>query len=377
VTPAGIQPAAANPSRIRPGVTSAIIVLVVIGLGSADRFLAQVESSEIRTSAQRAYATGSRFLEQGNPGAAVDSLREAHALERQNPEYEVQLIAALSAAAKTGEAGPLLTDILQREPDDGRANLIAARLMVKEGDMAEAEAHYHRAIYGQWSGEPATHRAATRMELIDLLATGGKKQELLAELIGLEAEASQDRSVQMKLAGLFIRADAPTRAVSVYQAIADKDPTDIAALEGLGNAEMQQGQYRAAHEAYLRVFLKQPNNATARAHLQILNTVTELDPTLRQLTSLEKYRRSVRILDMTRVALAQCLSKGPVSDADQKLLKSADATVSGNTPAHVTNEAAEGVLSQAGKLWHSETNCDGEKASELNALALIMKKLTS
>jgi Flp pilus assembly protein TadD len=130
MTPAGIQPAAANPSRIRPGVTSAIVVLVVIGLGGADRFLAQVERSEIRTSAQRAYDTGSRFLHQRNAGAAVDSLREAHALERQNPEYEVQLIAALSAAGKTGEAEPLLADILQREPNDGHANLVAARLKV-------------------------------------------------------------------------------------------------------------------------------------------------------------------------------------------------------------------------------------------------------
>ena len=126
------------------------------------------------------------------------------------------------------------------------------------------------------------------MELIDLLAARGKQQELLAELIGLEGEASQDRSVQLKLAGLFVRADAPARAVSVCQAIADKDPADVSALEGLGDAEMQLGQYRTAHEAYLRVFLKQPNNATARAHLQILNTVTELDPTLRQLTSSQK-----------------------------------------------------------------------------------------
>jgi hypothetical protein len=43
----------------------------------------------------------------------------------------------------------------------------------------------------------------------------------------------------------------------------------------------------------------------------------------------------------------------------------------------VTNEAAEGVLSQAEKLWHSGTNCDAQKASEVNSLALIMKKLTS
>jgi tetratricopeptide (TPR) repeat protein len=366
-----------NAARVRPGVTSVIIILVVIGLAGADRFLAAVESSEIRTSAQRAYANGSRFLEQGNAVAAVDALREAHALERQNPEYEVQLIAALSAAGKTADAEPLLTDILQREPDDGQANLVAAQLMVKEGDMAEAQAHFHRAIYGQWAGDAAMHRDATRMELIDLLASRGEKQELLAELIGLEAETPVDQTVQMKLAELFLRADAPVRAATAYQAIADKDPADFAAWEGLGDAEMQQGLYRAAHEAYLRVFLKQPNNPTARAHLQILNTVTELDPTSRQLTSSEKYKRSVRILDMTRTALAECLSKAPVSDADQQLMKAADGMIGGTAPAHVTNEAAEEVLSLAEKLWHEETKCDTRKASDLNALTLIMKKVSS
>jgi len=250
-------------------------------------------------------------------------------------------------------------------------------LMVKEGDVTEAQAHFHRAIYGQWPGDAAAHRAATRMELIDLLASRGQKQELLAELIGLEADSLGDPSMQAKVAQLFLQADAPARAAAAYQAIADKDPDDFAAWEGLGDAEMQQGQYRAAHEAYLRVFLKQPNNATARAHLQLLNTVTELDPTLRQLTSSEKYRRSVRILDMTRTALAACLSKAPVSDADQQLLKEADETIAGKAPAHVTNEAAEEVLSLAENLWHEETKCDARKASDLSALMLIMKKVSS
>jgi tetratricopeptide (TPR) repeat protein len=220
-------------------------------------------------------------------------------------------------------------------------------------------------------------RAATRMELIYFLAARGQKQELLAELIALEAEASPDREMQMKLASLFLNADAPARAAAVYQSVVGKDPGDMAAWEGLGDAELQQGQYRAAHEAYLRTFLKQPNNASVRAHLQILNTVTELDPTLRQLSSSEKYRRSIRILGMTRAALAECLSKGAVSEENEELLRSADGTVNRNVPAQVTNEAAEGVLALAEKLWRAETACDAQKASDLNALTLIMKKLAS
>lgn len=200
---------------------------------------------------------------------------------------------------------------------------------------------------------------------------------MLAELIALQAEAATDRETQIKLARLFLKADAPARAAAVYQSVVAKDPGDTAAWEGLGDSELQQGQYRAAHEAYLRNFLKQPNNASVRAHLQILNTVTELDPTLRQLTSSEKYRRSVRILGMTRAALAECLSKATVSGDNEELLKSADRSIGADAPAHATNEAAEGVLALAEKLWRAETACDAGKASDLNALGLVMKKLAS
>ena len=113
-----------------------------------------------------------------------------------------------------------------------------------------------------------------------------------------------------------------------------------------------------------------------RAHLQILNTVTELDPTLRQLTSSEKYRRSVRILGMAGGSGSAC--EGDWWEGDEAgIVEVRRRNIDANAPAHVTNEAAEGVLALAEKLWRAETACDAEKASELNALGLIMKKLAS
>ena len=75
--------------------------------------------------------------------------------------------------------------------------------------------------------------------------------------------------------------------------MAAKDPKDIAASEGLGEAELEQGQYGAARAAFLQGFFQHPNDASIRSHLETLNTVVALDPTLRQLTSEEKYRRSI------------------------------------------------------------------------------------
>jgi tetratricopeptide (TPR) repeat protein len=359
--------------------TTAAIALVVVCLAGVDQFLARVESAEVVSAAQRSYLQGSRLLAAGKTGEAVDLLRDAHALERQNPGYELQLIDALVADGKTTEAEPLLTEILQREPNDGRTNLTAARLAIRKGNTAEAEAYYHRAIFGQWSGDAVAHRVAARLELTDLLAGKNRKQELLGELISLEAESPVSAETRKRLGELFLLAGSPARAANVYQALVEKDPKDIAAFEGLGEAELEQGQYRRAREAFLRAFYREPNNASIRAHLQTLNTVADLDPTLRQLTSAEKYSRSVTILGMTRTAFDQCLAKTPAanSDANRQLLKTAETAMAANAPAHVANEAAEGVLSLAEKLWSAHEMACGGGLSDRNALDLIMNKLTS
>jgi thioredoxin-like negative regulator of GroEL len=153
----------------------------------------------------------------------------------------LQLITALTTARRIADAEPLLADILQRASNDGRANLTAARLMIRKKNTAEAEAYYHRAIYGEWPGDPSPHRVQVRMELIDLLLEKNRKQELLPELISLEAESPPDGPIQKRLAELFLLAGSPSRAANVT-AIVDKNPKDISAYEGLGEAELEEGR---------------------------------------------------------------------------------------------------------------------------------------
>jgi hypothetical protein len=110
-----------------------------------------------------------------------------------------------------------------------------------------------------------------------------------------------------------------------------------------------------------------------------LNTVVEIDPTVRRLTSEEKYRRSRRILEMASMGLRQCISNHLVGGSDEvsKVLTAADATSASKPPAHITNELAEGILNMAEMAWRAQTRaCDGAWPPD-EALTLIMKKLAS
>lgn len=353
------------------------IAAIMATLILLDRFLAKTEQVELRREAQHLYVTGSRLLAEGKANQAVDLLRRAHALVRRNGNYQLELIDALMAAGKIGEAGPLMENILQREPNNGRANLIAARMMVQTGKAADASSYYHRAIYGVWPDGAAAHRISARMELVDFLARHGGQKELLAELLPLEQEAGGDSAIRKKLAHLFLLAGSASRAADVYHALLQQDPNDTEAYSGLGEAELQRGRYRAAQAAFLSAFRRKPGSASIRQRMELSSMITALDPTSRSLPSIEKYRRSLRILEFTRASLERCSASRPaVAHETAQLLTAAQAAFPKKPPAQATNELAEEKLALAEEIWQARIKACGAGASrEEEALRLLMEKL--
>jgi Flp pilus assembly protein TadD len=365
----------------------AIIVVVIAALTMLDRFLEKIEQAELEHSAKSFYLEGSRLLKAGKASQAVDVLRRAHSLNRQDENYELELITALMAAGKIDEADPLMREILERQPNDGRANLIAARLSLKKGRTAEAESYYHRAIYGEWpigagtaqgGNGTARNRMSVRMELIDLLVKAGKKQELLAELLPLEEEAENDPEIERKLGHLFLVAGSPSRAANVYHRLIQKQARDADAYAGLGEAELEQGRYREAKAAFITAYLHKPGDVSIRERMQLSNTMTALEPTRRQLSSAEKYRRSLHILDLSRASLEACLKNRPAGRSSEagELLGAAQEALSSKPPAQVTNELAEQTLGLAERLWQARMKaCGATISAEEEPLGLIMARL--
>ncbi len=334
----------------------AIILAIIAGLWTVDSFLARTETRETQAEARRYHDRGVSLLKANQAAAAIEPLRKAYTLDRDNVDYEIDLSAALLEAGKTAEARQMLDDVLGKSPNDGEANLLEARLMLRTGNFAQAEAYYHRAIYGIWPDNSAAHRVAVRLELAGALAKRGASQELLAELLAFGPEATENPDVEKKIAGWFLDAGAPQRAAELYRSLMNQDPGDPSNAAGYGEAELTLGNYRAAEIAFRK--------AGDDKRAALAGQIAGIDPTVRTLSSAEKFRRSTAILQMTRDMLARC--KG-----DPKLVDEADALLAKKERGPATNELSEERLSLAQDLWDAKPpECQPD-----DVLRLLMQKL--
>jgi tetratricopeptide (TPR) repeat protein len=164
----------------------------------------------------------------------------------------------------------------------------------------------------------------------------------------------------------------------VYRSLIQRNPRDAEAYAGLGKAELEQGRYREARNAFNVAAIHKPHDALLRRRMQLTNTVSALDPTPRQLSSAEKYQRSLRIVGLTRSSLERCVAShaGASSSEADESLKAVQEALSRKAPGHVTNELAEETLSLAERMWQARTKTFGASTSaEEEPLRLIMERL--
>jgi predicted Zn-dependent protease len=343
-----------------------------------DISLEKTQELELASQAQDADRNGQRLLQQHRANEAVDAFRKAHALERENPKYEIDLIQALMAAGKVAEAAPLMNELLELDSNDGEANLVAARLAAQQGQAAAADSYYHRSIYGGWAQSASQHRIAVRLELIHFLAARGKQEEVLAELLPLEEEASRDANLLPTLANLFLEAGSPSRASQIFRRLIKARPADPADYAGLGQAELALGDFRAARVAFASAVARDGQMAQWRDRLALATQLSNLDPTVRWLPSAEKYSRSAGILQMATGDLQQCIVNHPERATDQAaiLVSAAQQKLSAPAPKQPTNEMAEATLGLAQSLWQARTSlCGTGTAADEEPLRWMMEKL--
>ena len=348
----------------RPKVVLALLVAAVAaGLFAVDLGLKHMEDSELHGEAAHAFSEGSRLLALHSNPAALERLQHAYSLERRNSIYAVELVAAWMANGSYPQAEALLEDVLRSDPNNGRANLLAARLMSATSRWPDAIPYYHRAIYGTWPGDQARERVRTRLEFIQALRDHGREREILSEVLALQGEGPDDPEMQKLIAGLFLVADSPSRAAALYRQLIRHSPNDASLDEGLGQAELALGDFRAAQIAFLSAFSRSPAIPGLQQRIELSGSLAALDPTPRRLSSAEKLRRSQEVLLLAQGEAADCLPQ-PLPTQPEPL-KTA-----------VTNEAAEHLLSLAAQLWRDvQKSCPARTSARSEKLRLLMRKL--
>jgi Tfp pilus assembly protein PilF len=296
-------------------------IAAIAALFFADTFLAKTERAESHVEAERHYQSGRRFMQSGQSARAVEEFRSALAVERENEDYQLALGQGLLAAGSPTEAEATLNALLQENPFGGPPNLAMARVMVKEGKLADAASYYHRAIYGQWKENAGADQLRVRFELVELLSRQDSKEALLAELLPLQDEAPGDFATQERLGRWFLMAGSGARAAPIFQEILRREPRNSAAHAGLGEAAFVRGNYRNARNEFQAALRLGSEDPDIRARFELCEQILLLDPTLRGLGPEEQSRRGQRLAQLALSSLMQCAGEAPSIKADEARLR--------------------------------------------------------
>jgi tetratricopeptide (TPR) repeat protein len=218
-----------------------------------------------------------------------------------------------------------------------------ARAEARRGHADDALTYYHRAIYGTWDGDAVAHSTATRVELIEQLVRRGPSRDLLAELLLLE-QSTDDPAIVRRVAGLYLDAGAPDRAIDAWERLLRTTPRDPSIHVGLGEAQLAAHRYRAAYASFRAALRLAPDDARPRRGLALASDVQSLDPTARGLDERGRYARSVTLLEGVRAALERC---APGAAPGPAVLP---ARLDGERP---SVDATERNLDEAERLWRS------------------------
>ena len=336
-------------------------ILAIAVLFFADTFLAKTEKAESLVEAEHHYQNGKRLMQSGDTARAVEEFRSALGVERENQDYQLALGQALLTAGKATDAAGVLNALLEEDPFGGPANLALARVMVREGKIADAISYYHRAIYGQWKDNAAVNQLQVRFELVELLSRQNSGEALLAELLPLQDEAPDDVATQEKLGQWFLAAGSTGRAAGVFREILQRGPRNADVHAGLAEAEFASGNYREARDEFQAAVRMGAGDETIQARLDLANRILDLDPTLRGLSREERLRRSRKLLELTLDDLKQCTGDSPLIKPAEIAMRKPMTTYDDN-------------LDLADRIWQARrTNCKGSSNAE--PFAIVLSKL--
>ncbi len=264
---------------------------------------------------QRWSSRGVRDLKEKRYQAAVTDFRTALLYSRDNYDYQLSLAEALIGLQRTDQARAYLTNLWDRQPENGRVNLELARIAAQSGETNRALRYYHNAIYATWPDDQENQRRDTRFELVEFLLKNNSREQAQAELIALAANLPDDPAEQLRMGDLFLRTQDYEHALSAYRSSLRADRSSAAANAGAGAAAFELGRYPLA-QRYLSAALEgNPNDSEAAAQLKTTELVLQMDPFQRGVSGVRRDRMVVAAFNVAGDRIKSCLpATGAIPD---------------------------------------------------------------
>jgi tetratricopeptide (TPR) repeat protein len=297
----------APPDRARDTAKLALLTVLAVALFSAVSGLSRVYQTQQASLGNRWFTRGMADLNARQFDSAVKEFRAALLYSRDNYTYQAYLARALIGDNRIGEASAYLSNLWERQPEDGMVNLELARISAQKPDSQQALRYYHNAIYASWPGnEERVQRHDARVELIEYLLRINAKAQAESELIALEANLGEESSEQAQAGDLFIRTQDYERALAAYRASLKADRRNQQALAGAGLAAFELGLYPIA-QRYLQSAVSANSDDTGSAELlKTTEMVLQMDPFQRGISVAQRHQIVVRAFAVAGDRLKNC-----------------------------------------------------------------------
>jgi CIC family chloride channel protein len=331
--------------------------------------------SERLARAQRDFDEGNALVSKQHYEEAIEKFRSAVSISH-TPAHRLALAQALLSAGHLNEAAIYFGELLKEHPSSGPANLGFSRIYVGRNQIDDAIRSYHRAIYGNWTPETVGQRLQTRLELVDVLGTAGRKNIAQAELLALKSELPADPALRRRVARLFLKFGVATESVAMFRDLVKKNSNDDESYAGLGEAELALDDLAAAQTAFHNASRREPENAEYHANAELLDEMVAIDPVLRTLSAADRYRHSRNLLETVLATLDRCRSTNPIvedppADAIEKARRALERPIRPRS----YRESTDFNITLARQLWSARAKeCEPDGVSE-QALSRIMSKI--
>jgi tetratricopeptide (TPR) repeat protein len=201
------------------------------------------------------------------------------------------------------------------------------------------------------------NRIAARWELIGLLEAAHMEKQVTPQLLELSEQAPADVPLLMTVGRKLLTHGSSSSAAEIFREVLRLEPRNGAAQEGLAEADLALSQYADAQTAFRKAIRDGVSNDQVRRLYELANEVLALDPIRHDLSPLERYHRSLLLVQRV-AALATVCTSSPEPDAKaSSLLERAKQVQTTHVPARNLQAATDSNIMLSEQLYALGRNC--------------------